>query len=196
MAKQSHTPSRRAMLAGLAAAPVAGLPAIAGAATSDDPIFAAFAEFERAKAADQAISKAADELRGETYSAIKAAGLERREIFTRCQLENWHEMGRCSDEDYEAALAELEGPPSEHQKMLMRLDESDEADIEASRVTGATQRALCETPPTTRSGALRLLRHLADFLDEDDVVNDLYLGDVVGDAIRNAAAVLEREARA
>ena len=29
MAKQSHTPSRRAMLAGLAAAPVAGLPAIA-----------------------------------------------------------------------------------------------------------------------------------------------------------------------
>ena len=32
MAKQSHTPSRRAMLAGLAAAPVAGLPAIAGVA--------------------------------------------------------------------------------------------------------------------------------------------------------------------
>ncbi len=30
MAKQSHTPSRRAMLAGLAAAPVAGLPVIAG----------------------------------------------------------------------------------------------------------------------------------------------------------------------
>jgi hypothetical protein len=35
MAKQSHTPSRRAMLAGLAAAPVAGLPAFA-AASGDD----------------------------------------------------------------------------------------------------------------------------------------------------------------
>ncbi|MBG0795060.1 hypothetical protein IYY11_17035 [Methylocystis sp. H62] len=30
MAKQSHTPSRRAMLAGLAAAPAVGLPALAG----------------------------------------------------------------------------------------------------------------------------------------------------------------------
>ena len=30
MAEKAHTPSRRAMLAGLAAAPVAGLPAIAG----------------------------------------------------------------------------------------------------------------------------------------------------------------------
>jgi hypothetical protein len=46
---------------------------------------------------------------------------------------------------------------------------------------------------TTRAGALRLLRHLANFLDEDDVVNDLYLDEVVGDAIRNAVAVLERE---
>jgi hypothetical protein len=50
------------------------------------------------------------------------------------------------------------------------------------------------TPPTTRAGVLRLLRHLADFLDEDDVVNDLYVGDIVGDAIRNAVAMLEREA--
>ena len=41
MAEKSHTPSRRAMLAGLAAAPVAGLPAIAGVVAEDDPIFAA-----------------------------------------------------------------------------------------------------------------------------------------------------------
>ena len=53
MAKQSHTPSRRAMLAGLAAAPVAGLPAIAGVVAPDDPIFAAFAEYERAKVANR-----------------------------------------------------------------------------------------------------------------------------------------------
>ncbi len=37
--------TRRAIVAGLAAAPVAGLPAIAGAVAEHDPIFAAFAEF-------------------------------------------------------------------------------------------------------------------------------------------------------
>ncbi len=53
--------------------------------------------------------------------------------------------------------------------------------------------ALFETTPTSRAGAVRLLRHLADFLDEDDVVNDNVVGDMIGDAIRNAVAVLERE---
>ena len=57
MAKQSHTPSRRAMLAGLAAAPVAGLPAIAGVVAEADPIFAAITEQRRCKAnADEALA--------------------------------------------------------------------------------------------------------------------------------------------
>jgi hypothetical protein len=47
MAKQSLIPSRRAMLAGLAAAPAAGLPAIAGGVAGDDPIFAAISEIRR-----------------------------------------------------------------------------------------------------------------------------------------------------
>ncbi|MGD9541085.1 hypothetical protein [Methylocystis sp.] len=186
--------TRRAVMAGLAAAPVAGLPAIARAVTGDDPIFVAFAEYERANTAKEAISKAADDLRGETYAAIEAAGLERKEVFTRRQLEDWHELGICSDRDYEAGLAKLEGPPSEYQKMLMRVEESDDEDMEACRAAGDAERALCETAPTTREGASRLLRHLADFLSDDDVVNDHYLDDVVGDAIRNAVAVLEREA--
>ena len=76
MAKQPHTPSRRAMLAGLAAAPVAGLPALAGGVAADDPIFLAFAEHERAKAANETITEAVDALRGETWEAIKAAGLD------------------------------------------------------------------------------------------------------------------------
>ncbi len=53
MAEEIHTPSRRAMLAGLAAAPVAGLPgvaeAIASPADEDKPMTAedyAAAEFE------------------------------------------------------------------------------------------------------------------------------------------------------
>jgi hypothetical protein len=41
-------PSRRAMLAALAAAPVAGVPALAGAASnSDDPVFQAIAALEQ-----------------------------------------------------------------------------------------------------------------------------------------------------
>lgn len=63
----------------------------------------------------------------------------------------------------------------------------------AAEDAGATERELLTTAPTTRAGVLRLLRHLADFLDEDDVVNDLYVGDVVGDAIRNAIAIFKRE---
>ncbi|MFZ3180855.1 MAG: hypothetical protein WBO09_12285 [Methylocystis silviterrae] len=57
------------------------------------------------------------------------------------------------------------------------------------------QRAVFESTPTSLAGALRLLRHLADFLDEDDVVNDMLVGDMIGDSVRNAVAVLEREAQ-
>src|ERR1019366_8208151 len=42
--------SRRALAAGLALAPVAGLPALAGVVSVDDPVFAALAELERVKA--------------------------------------------------------------------------------------------------------------------------------------------------
>ncbi len=57
------------------------------------------------------------------------------------------------------------------------------------------QREVFESTPTSLAGALRLLRHLADFLDEDDVVNDMLVGDMIGDSVRNAVAVLEREAQ-
>ncbi|MGD9542226.1 hypothetical protein [Methylocystis sp.] len=55
--------------------------------------------------------------------------------------------------------------------------------------------ALHSTKPTTPAGAAKLLRFIADFLDEDDVVNDIWVADMIGDSIRNAVAVLEREAR-
>jgi hypothetical protein len=49
--------SRRAVMAGLAAAPVAGLPAIAGAVAESDPVFAVIAEQRRGKAnADEALA--------------------------------------------------------------------------------------------------------------------------------------------
>ncbi|MGJ0533842.1 hypothetical protein [Methylocystis sp.] len=194
MARQSHTPSRRAMLAGIAAAPVAGLPAIAGVVAEADPIFAAFAQLERAKAANKTVTEAVDELRGETWEAIEAAGLDPRVTISCRKLEERRELNFYSDEDYAAGLAKLEGAPVKIQKMLLRLDEAEDTDAEATEAEKDSECALYDTPPTTRAGALWLLRHIADFLDEDDVVNDNWVGDMIGDSIRNAIAALEREA--
>ena len=55
--------------------------------------------------------EAADDLRGDTSTAIKAAGLDPRVTSHRRQLEARREMELCSDEDYAAGLAELEGLP-------------------------------------------------------------------------------------
>ncbi|MGZ9103542.1 MAG: hypothetical protein ACXW3Y_11745 [Rhodoplanes sp.] len=54
---------------------------------------------------------------------------------------------------------------------------------------------LHSTEPRTPAGAAKFLRFIADFLDEDDIVNDNWVGDMVGDSIRAAVVVLEREAR-
>ena len=61
--------SRRALAAGLALAPVAGLPALAGVGSVDDPVFAALAELDRLKAAE----KAAEEAYSATHEAFEAA---------------------------------------------------------------------------------------------------------------------------
>jgi hypothetical protein len=121
--------TRRAVMAGLAAAPVAGLPAIAGAVAGDDPILAAFAEIERTRAAYEQIGDDP------------------------------------SDAVLDAVCADI-------------------CDAEVS---------LYSTKPTTAAGAARLLRFVADYFDEDDQLQDTYLTDVIGGAIRNAADVLERE---
>lgn len=49
--------------------------------------------------------------------------------------------------------------------------------------------------PTSRAGALALLRFIAEFVDEWGVGDGAAAADAA-DAIRNALAVLEREARA
>jgi hypothetical protein len=58
--------SRRALAAGLALAPVVGLPALAGVVSADDPILAALDELQRLKAhikgLDEAVEKAHDAL--------------------------------------------------------------------------------------------------------------------------------------
>lgn len=194
MSAQNCETTRRAVVAGLAAAPVAGLPAIAGTVSGEDPILAAFAEFERAKAADAAAWKAYNDLEEVTASAFEAAGVTPTQILTRRKLEIDRELGVVVDAQYEEALIALDGPESEHQKMWHAVEDSDDSARAAAEARGAAEQELLSTEPTTRAGALRLLRHIAEFLDQEDVVNDLYVDDLVGDAIRNAIAVFEQEA--
>jgi hypothetical protein len=131
MAKQSHTPSRRAMLAGLAAAPVAGLPALADVVAEPDPVLASFDGLGRARAAYEQVG---DDCVDAVLNVV------------------------CED---------------------MRNAEVD----------------LYSTAPTTPAGAARLLRVIADYLSEEGNLYDTYLEPVLGNAIRNAAALLEHEAQ-
>jgi hypothetical protein len=183
------------LAAGPAAAVFGALPqAVAHAPAGADPIGCAFTEHEHAKAAADLAWKASEDLTEIAVAALKSAGLNPRDVWTGRQLWDRYELGLCSTADYEAGLAALERLRTEHQKMLTAVEESEDAAQEASEVAGSTERALFETAPTSRAGALRLLRFIADFLDEDDVVNDTWVGDVVGEAIRNAIAVFESEA--
>ena len=113
-------------MAGLAAAPVAGLPAIAGVVAEPDPIFAIIERYEQAHAA-------------------------------------YNQSDEGPDQDAAYALY---------------------TDAEV---------AMHSTEPMTGAGAVRLLRVIAEFLD-DDVINDNVVGDMIGDSIRTAVAVLERGA--
>ncbi len=65
--------SRRALAAGLALAPVAGLPALAGAVSGDDPVFAVLAERDRLEAIHLAAITRMDELQTETAEAERSA---------------------------------------------------------------------------------------------------------------------------
>lgn len=195
MSAMNRETTRRYVVAGLAAAPVAALPTFAGANPAPaDTIFEAVAEFERAKAADAAAWKAYNDLEEVTASALNAADINPTQIFTHRSLETRRELGLLSDAEYAEALTALDDPETEHQAMWRAVEELDESAQAAAEARGEAEREFVTTAPTTRAGALRLLHHLAEFLSGDDVVNDRFLDDVVGDAIRNVIAVFESEA--
>jgi hypothetical protein len=209
------------MLAGLAAAPVAGLPAIAGGVAEHDPIFAAFAEYDRLHAIERAAWEAVADT-APTRARFPDVIFNGERVFSILQLETMRErsMGMTDEEiddtiarlrkgtatmraeaaglepEYRNARAVLEahGAYAQNAETSEVLD-AESAASKAQDNANEAQRAVFESTPTTLAGALRLLRHLADFLDEDDVVNDHYLGDMIGDSVRNVIAVLEREAR-
>ena len=209
------------MLAGLAAAPVAGLPAIAGVVADDDPLLEALAEYERLHAIEQAAWEAAADA-APTRARFPDVIFNGERVFSILHLETMRErsMGM-TDEEIDDTIARLRKgnatmraeaaglePEYRNARAVFEAHGAYAQNAETSEVLDAesaaskaqdnaneARRAVFESAPTTLAGALRLLRHLADFLDEDDVVNDTLVGDMIGDSVRNAVAVLEREAQ-
>lgn len=220
MATNHSILNRRTIVAGLAAAPIAGLPAIAGAVGAD-PLLEVLAEYERLHAIEQAAweAAAAAEPVGKMLSDVVFNG---KSIFSIANLEIMREcsMGM-TDEQLDEAIARIRTGNArmraeaidlepEYQKARAELEarggfaqeaspsealDAESAAQEALDNAKEAQMAVFEAVPTTRAGAARLLKFIADFLDEDDVINDTRAEGKVGDAIRNAVAVLEREAR-
>jgi hypothetical protein len=215
-----HSPniSRRALAAGLALAPVAGLPALAGAGSGDDPVFAALAERNRALAAYEAISEATaatreaipcvtyngkkayslphlNDLAGRSNYHMTAADLEETIAQLRRGWAKKQEELASPDLEFEAARAALEARLSARD---LAKEEGGEDDDEAEsnepfEALGYAERAVYEAEPTSQAGAIALLRFAADFLDENGV-NDTMLEDVFSDAIRRAANLFEGRA--
>ena len=202
------------------AAPVVGLPAIAGGVAEHDPLLEALAEYERLQAIEHAAWEAAADaaptrgrfpdviFNGERVVSIlqletmreRSMGMTDEEIDdTIARLRKGNAMLRAEaaglESEYRNACAVLEahGAYAQNAETIEVLD-AELAAQKAQDNADEAQRAVFESTPTTLAGALRLLRHLADFLDEDDVVNDTLVGDMIGDSIRNAAAVLKRGA--
>ena len=211
---ESPNISRRALAAGLALAPVAGLPALAGAVSADDPVFIALADHNRALAAYEAIQEAPseaipvvtykgeevyslprlNELAGRSNYYMTADELEETIALLRRGWAKQQEELASHNSEFEAARAALEARQSAFELAKEEGgEEAEAASSEAFGVLGDAERAVYEAEPTSRAGAIALLRFAAAFLEENGV-NDTQLEDVFPDAIRRAADFFERRA--
>jgi hypothetical protein len=147
------------------------------------PDFRRFAELERAKASELGAWKALDDLEEATASVLEAGGINRTQIFARQRWETHREIGLLSDAEFAEVLAVLDGPETEHQAMWRAVEELEESSRAAAKARRSRARIRHNSGRRTpaRCG---LFHHLAEFLSDDDVVNDRLLEDVVGDAIR------------
>ena len=216
--------SRRALAAGLALAPVAGLPALAGVVSADDPVLGALAEYKRRYAVSTAAWDAASDASKALDAARKAIGVvtfkgeevhslgrleylaDRPHTLTAEELEatiarlrqGWamqQEEAARPDPEYQAARAALEARLPAHEAAARSADVRG-AEKRAEPLEDKTreaERAVYEAEPTSRAGAIALLRFAADFLEENGV-NDSMLEDVFPDAIRAAADFFEGRA--
>jgi hypothetical protein len=217
--------SRRSLAAGILLAPVAGLPALAGGGSGDDPILSALAELERVKSTVERLDEAVEKAHGALMemspgsASIKLDGM----VFSEHEAidSHFHDLG-IPDENVNNTIALLESyrrrpltPELRAEREAARrraheeLDallqqraaakaksgyaDADAAASEAFEHQGDVERSIFETEPTSRAGAIALLRFAADHI-EDMGVNDSNVADVLPDAIRRTADFFEGRA--
>ena len=106
---QNHI-SRRALAAGLALAPVAGLPALAGEVSVDDPVFTAIAELKSVRPNVETVGKVHSAAEEAIFEA-RAPGFvefEGREVRSLADLDGWfRSSGVLSDENIRKIVRSL-----------------------------------------------------------------------------------------
>jgi hypothetical protein len=134
-------------------------------------------------------------LAGRPHYTMTAAELEETIAQLRRGWAKQQEELASPDPEFEAARAALEARLSARElaKEEGAADEAEAVSNEAFDVLGDAERAVYEAEPTSRAGAIALLRFAADFLEENGV-NDTKLEDVFPDAIRRAADFFEGRA--
>lgn len=214
------TPSRRAMLAGLAAAPVAGLP-VAASAFAADPALDALREYDRIHAIEQAAWKASSE----AYAIARAATPQRNDVYFNGQrvfgldhLDVLRELSMgVTDEELEETIlrlrkeavkkrAESANLEPEYQRARASLEDREAIPLardaaavidaearagEACDDTHEAQKAVFKSEPATPAGAIAQLRFIAKFVDEPGLINDTSADGILGDTIRRAVACLD-----
>jgi hypothetical protein len=182
----SNTPTRRLFLATGSAAAVFGALSQSVAA-AEDPIFAAIAEYERAKVAAQAATDTVHQASEAYENAKREIGLV---IYKGEEIDSIGRLDFVADgergKEYFKAHEALEARAEAYQKAWrdFRVHELDEAATDVFMVKWKAQTAVIETQPATQVGAIALLCVLAERLDDDN--------EAEADVIRNALAVLKR----
>jgi hypothetical protein len=207
--------SRRALAAGLALAPVAGLPAFAGAVSVDDPVFAALEKLKELKLAAVEPSDAHTVAEEVYLAARKGIFVDGKELRTHGQIDSHFSSG-FTDEELERFIAQLrENQPSPadrvarqeaaraaHEELTRYEAEGGDSERQFREVEArmnAAENAFWDAEygvmgadPTTAAGAVSLLRFVADWIDEN--LGGDYQHDCCTAGIRAAVDFFEGEA--
>lgn len=215
-AADAGLPSRRALVAGLALAPLAGVSARAGAMPIADPVFAALAELGRVQERFNQV--------GKVHATAEAAYLERRpkNIFLILNGRKFydHEQIDSHFDDIEAVIKQLLSmsrrtlsPDEQAERDQARQAAHEELDRilaakqEAAEQTGFREAddlwnktfdelsnaedAAIEAEPSSPAGAIAMLRFLAGHIDDFINPESAYVKQKASGCILRAVAVLE-----
>ncbi|MGE0236798.1 hypothetical protein [Methylocystis sp.] len=124
---------------------------------------------------------------------LEATIAQMRRGFAAQKAERASDAAKREEAEYLDARAALESRLGEFEKAERdcRVVELDDAASDAYSALWDAEQAILETQPTTRAGALALLDCGARYLEDNGSDEQ----SVVAEAIRNAVAVLEREAQ-